>query len=213
MTPDNKEVMITTGGSSNLLAWDRNTGGTAADHGRLTPATATARCVTASGTGNPAGTCQTRQGMFTTQSIAMPGNTAVYVGAQQSLSTVARDPATGNLTPDAAGNCFGYPTSSFAGCTPMPGGSPFVWYPARALAATPDGTHLYFGTESTPPGIFGYNRSGNSISRNAAGSGCINVTATEGCTTFRQGNRIQQVATAPAAATCTRSATTGSSRS
>ena len=194
VTPDGKEVLISTG--NNVLGWDRNT---TTDPGRLTPATAadSTRCVTGSGTGNPAGTCQTREGILTMQSVAAPSNGAVYAGAQQSLSKIDRNTSTNNLTADTGGNCFGYPTSTFSGCTGMPGTSPFVWYPQHALAASPDGQNLFFGDQASPAGIFGYNRSGLNIARNPTPLGCTNTSATEGCRTFRQGNQIQQLAVSP----------------
>jgi Bacterial Ig domain/Lactonase, 7-bladed beta-propeller len=187
VTPDNKELLV---GSSNstVLGWDRNT-----STGGLTPNTTADHCV-----GATSATCMARSGIQNVQSIAVVDNNKFHIGSQQSISTVSRNPANGALTPDTAGNCFGYPGSSFTNCTPMPGSSPFVWYPARSLVGTPDGRNLYLGTEaSTTPGVFSYTRSSSgNIARNPTALSCLNTTATEGCRTFAQGNRIQAMATA-----------------
>jgi hypothetical protein len=184
VTGDNKELLMT-GTNSVLFGWDRDT-----STGALTATTTGDRCVGANDMG---GTCQTRQGMITAQSLVLAdGGTHVYVGSQQALVKVDRNASTNVLTPDTAGNCFAYPQSSFAGCTPMPGSSCCTdFYPAREVIRTPDGQHLYYGTESSNPSIFGFTRTSSTLTRKPTPLGCVNVTPINGCAAFRQGNRVQ----------------------
>jgi hypothetical protein len=193
VTPDNKQLLIASSSNSTVLGWNRSE-----STGALTPSSTASRCVSAGALAN----CQTRQGIIGVQSLALADNgTRIHVGAQQALATINRDPSTNDLTPDTAGNCFGYPTSGFAGCTPMPGSSCCTtFYTARSVVASPDGENLYFGTDpiSAPvnPTIYGFTRSGGNISIKPSPIGCTNPGAVEGCSTFRQGNRIQSLAVA-----------------
>ena len=64
VAPDGKEVFIATGnGTHSVLGWNRATSGA------LTPSTGASRCVGA-GTGNLAGSCQARSGIFNTVRLA-----------------------------------------------------------------------------------------------------------------------------------------------
>jgi 6-phosphogluconolactonase (cycloisomerase 2 family) len=192
VTPDNKQVLLTVASTNAVLAWDRATSG--ANQGDWTAATATTRCV---GNTDLGGTCQTRPGLIGPQALAFADSgTSVLVGSQQSLTTVRRDPATGNLTPDA-GNCFGYPTSIFSGCGTTPGGACCTtFFPARDVAATPDGGNAYLGTESSSPALWGFSRTGGTLALVPTPLRCVSVSATDGCETFQQGNRIQALSVA-----------------
>ena len=188
VTPDNRELLITSGANNTLLGWNRSTADPAVPN--LTPSTTPERCVS---NGTLGGTCQARQGLNEVRTLALADSgTKVYVGSAQSLTTVTRNATSNNLTPDTTGNCFGYPTSGFAGCTDMPH-SFSNFYPARSIVGSPDGKNLYFGTESTNAGIYGFTRSGGNISLTPAPLGCTVTVGGGGCTTFRQGNRIQSM--------------------
>ena len=189
VTPDGKELLITTGAGTNaVLGWDRATSGA------LTPSATPSRCVSSS---DLAGTCQARPGLLAPQSLALADNGAtIVVGSQQSLTTIRRDASSGTLTPDA-GNCFGYPTSVFSGCAAMPGTSCcFTFFPARDVVSTPDGQNVYLGTESSNPALWGFSRSGGGLALEPPPLRCVSVTAADTCETFRQGNRIQTLSAA-----------------
>ena len=192
VTPDNRELLIASSANNTLLGWNRSTANPAVAN--LTPATAPERCVSNSTLGD---TCQARNGMHETRTLALADSgTKVYVGSAQSLTTVTRDATSNNLTPDTAGNCFGYPNSSFSGCTDMPH-SFSNFYPARSIAASPDGKNLYFGTESTNAAIYAFTRGGGgSLSLTPTPLGCTVTTGAGGCTTFRQGNRVHSMVVA-----------------
>lgn len=184
VTPDGKELLIATGAGTNaVLGWDR------APSGALTPSATPSRCFSNS---DLAGTCQVRPGVGTPQSLAFAdGGATILVGSQQSLTTVQRDPSTGNLAPDA-GNCFGYPTSAFSGCATTPGASCCAtFYPARDVVSAPDGKNVYLGTESGNPSLWGFSRAGGALALQPTPLRCVSVTAADTCETFRQGNRIQ----------------------
>jgi WD40 repeat protein len=190
VTPDNKQLLLTISNTNAVLAWDRAASGPT--QGDLTPATATARCV---GNTDLGGTCLARPGMVAPQSLAFADNGAtLLVGSQQSLTTVQREASTGNLTPDA-GNCFGYPTSTFSGCAPMPGASCCAtFFPVRDVVSTPDGRNAYLGTESANPALWGFSRDGGGLALQPTPLRCVSVAAADTCETFRQGNRIQAMA-------------------
>jgi 6-phosphogluconolactonase (cycloisomerase 2 family) len=189
VTPDNKQLLLAISNNNAVLAWDRALSGGA--QGDWTLATATARCVGHTSLG---GTCQVRQGLITPQSLAFADNGAtILAGSQQTLATIQRDASTGNLTPDA-GNCFGFPTSIFSGCTALPGASCCTtFFPAREVASTPDGRNAYLGTESANPTLWGFSRDGGALSLKPTPLRCVSATAADGCETFQQGNRIQEM--------------------
>ena len=193
VTADNKELLIASSSNNTVLGWNR-----AESNGALTPSSTASRCVSAS----VLATCQTRQGMIGVQSLAQGvSGTRFHVGAQQAVVTIDRDPSTNDLTPDTTGNCLGYPGSSFTGCTPMPGANCCTaFYPARSLAASPDGQNLYLGTEPSgagvTPSIYSFTRSGGNISLKPNPLGCTNTGAVDGCSLFRQGNRVQSLVVA-----------------
>jgi hypothetical protein len=192
VTPDGKELVIGLSTNTVVLGWDRDTS-VGGNLGRLTPSSTPSRCVSDS---DLSGTCQVRAGMNAVQSLALADNGAtVHVGSQYGLATIGRNTSTNALTPDTAGNCFAYPSSTFSGCTAMPGTDCCTtFYPARDLVATPDGRNLYLGTEPASAGIFGFTRSGGNVTIKPAPLGCTNTPGSEGCTTFRQGNRTQALA-------------------
>ena len=114
--------------------------------------------------------------------------------SQYGVITIARNASTNALTPDTAGNCIAYPQSSFAGCTALPGVCCSAFYPARDIVGTKDGKNVYIATESPNSGIWGLNRNGGSISLKPPPLQCLSAPATDPCSTFRQGNRLQAVA-------------------
>ena len=192
VTPDNRELLIASSANNTLHGWNRSTADPAAPN--LTPATAASRCVSNTTFG---GTCQARSGMNEVRTLALADSgTKVYVGSAQSLTTVTRNATSNELAPDTTGNCFGYPGSGFTGCTDMPQNFS-SFYQARSIVATPDGKNLYFGTESTNAAIYAFTRGGGSLSLTPTPLGCTITVGGGGCTTFRQGNRIQAMA-APA---------------
>jgi WD40 repeat protein len=192
VTPDNKQVLLAIQNQNLVLAWDRMTSG--ANVGDVTPTTATDHCVSNGGVGS----CQTRGGIITPQSLAVTdGGKSVLVGSQQSLVTLGRTASTGALTPPA-GNCVGYPTNPFSGCSATPGASCCTtFYQAREVTATPDGKEAYFGTESSNPTIWGFSRPGGNLSLIPPPLRCMSVTAADTCGTFKAGNRIQEMDAAP----------------
>lgn len=192
VTPDNGELVISTSDGV-VLGWDRAS--TGATIGALTPSFTPSRCVANS---TLSGTCQAKTGTIALMSEALVGNTRIYAGGQQAVSTINRDPSTNNIAPDTAGNCFGYPGSNFLGCANMPGsGCCSTFYPARELVGTPDGRNLYLGTESAAPAIFGFNRSDAALSPMPPPLHCLSAPAADTCAGFRQGNRIQAMAASP----------------
>jgi hypothetical protein len=185
LTPDGKELLVTTSNSV-LLGWDRDP-----STGTLTPSASVSRCVSPSDLG---ATCQARQGIFNFQALSAVSNSSFQALSQYGFITVTRNASNNALTPDAAGNCFTYPTSSFAGCTAMPGTNCCSqWYQARDIVTTNDGRNVYVGTEPAGGGVFGFNRSGGSVSLKPA-LRCTTLGAADGCALLRGGNRIQALA-------------------
>lgn len=191
VTPDNRELLITT--TTALLGWDRVTA-VGATQGNVTPSAAVNRCVSAT---TLSGTCQARAGMLEVKALALAdGGSRVFVAGGQSLTVVNRDPATNVLTPDTAGNCFTYPTANFTGCTSVSGSACCTnFYPARDVVAMPNGDNVYLGTRASNPTIYGFDSSG-ALSLIPAPLGCTNPTASEGCSTFRQGVAVEAMAAA-----------------
>lgn len=189
VTPDGKELLISSANDV-VLGWDRSPAG------NLTPSSATSRCVSNT---TLTGTCQSRPGLIAPQSLALTDSgTRISVGGPQALSTINRDPATNSLIPDTEGNCFSYPTSTFAGCGPAAGTNCCTtFFPAREVLASPDGSSLYLGTEATSAAIFGFSLAAGGLTQKPAPLGCTSVGGADGCGAFRQGNRIQAMAASP----------------
>jgi DNA-binding beta-propeller fold protein YncE len=192
VSPDNKELLVATGAA--LLGWDRVTAA-GPTQGNLTPSGSVNRCVSAT---TLSGTCQAQPAMVELRNLAFAdGGARLLVASDFSLSQVNRNPTTNDLAPDTTGNCFSYPASVFAGCTPVPGGNCCTdFYPAREVAATPNGDNVYLGTKAPNPNIYGLESTG-AMSLIPAPLGCTNPSGAEGCATFRQGVGVEAMATAP----------------
>ena len=196
VTPDSKQLIAVTGENLTccdwtLLAFDRTT--TGASQGNLAAPSGTTRCIS----GTTVAGCQTRSGQSYPQGIAFgeDGRT-IHVASYETLSTVSRDPASGNLSANPGGKCATY-TTSITGCTqitPQFGDLGNM----RGIAVTPDGSDVYVASQASNGALWGFSRSGDgSISVKPRPFGCWTINGSPGCSTLRGGVISRTLVAAP----------------
>ena len=174
VTPDGKELLLTTSSNTAVLGWDRATTGTV---GQLTPSTTADRCISNTDLG---GTCQVRQGMNNGQSLSVNSNASFQWLSQ--YGRLHHQPQRVDQR-DHAGHgrqLLHLPRQRpFAGCTPMPGANCCSqWYQTRDIVSTKDGKNVYVGTEAngmTAGGLFGFNRIGAALQLKPAPLRCLST--------------------------------------
>lgn len=197
ITPDDKQVIITTGENAccnwAVLAFDRATAG--AIQGDLTAPASASRCAT----GNPGlANCQLRTGMTYPTGLAIAdGGRSIHVSSNETLTTISRDPATGNLVANPADRCATYVGSGYVGCTAVANVSNFT--DLRGVAVTPDEANLYVASRSGNGGIWAFSRNpvDGSFSLKPKPLGCVLSNSDEGCSTLRGGVSGGSVVAAP----------------
>ena len=196
VTPDNKQLIVTNGENLaccdwSVLAFDRTTSGPS--QGLLAAPNTASRCVS----GTTIANCQTRAGQSYPQGTAIAdGGRTIHVASYETVSTITRDPATGNISPNTGGKCFSY-SASISGCsqaTPL-----FADFGnMRGIAVTPDGNDLYVASQAANGGLWGYSRGGDgSISLKPRPFGCSTINGSPGCSTLRGGVPTRTMVAAP----------------
>jgi sugar lactone lactonase YvrE len=196
VTPDNKQLIVTNGENLSccdwtVLAFDRTTSG--GSQGLLTAPNSASRCVSGTSVGN----CQTRAGQSYPQGTAITdGGRTIQVASYETVSTITRDPDSGNISPNASGNCFSY-SASISGCNQAtPQFNDFG--NMRGIAVTPDGADLYVASQASNGGLWGFSRGGDgSLSQKPRPFGCSTISGSPGCSTLRGGVPTRTMVAAP----------------